>query len=219
MLERGLEDAHKAVEIFEQEESIRGQASAMRILGDAYRELGRYQEAARSLTRGIQLAERTGSVEEIGGCLINLALVEMERGNIDAAIECNRRAAEHFEEIGHPVGRAISYANLAEALATRGDTDEAYEVATQARDLGVQIEAPFVVADAQRALAIVHVDRGEHLTAADLAEKAAEIQLAIGFMAEAAASLELAVTALEEAGAREKALELRSRAQSLIEKL
>jgi adenylate cyclase len=216
-LEQGLADANAAVEIFEEEGSIRGQTSAMRILGDAYRELGRYEEAARALTRGIQLAERTGSVEEIGGCLINLARVEMERDNIDEAIECNRRAAERFEEIGHPVGRAISYANLAEFLATRGDMDEAYQIATKARDIGTEIEAPFVVADAQRALALVHIDRGEHGKAAELAEEAAEIQLEIGFAAEAVASLELASSALQEAGERERALELRSRAQSITE--
>ena len=216
-LEQGLTDANAAIEIFERERSIRGQTSAMRILGDAYRELGRYEEAAAALTRGIGLAEQTGSVEEIGGCLINLARVEMERGNVSEAIECNRRAAERFEEIGHPVGTAISYANLAEFLATRGDMDEAYEVATKARDIGVEIEAPFVVADAQRALALVHVDRDEHAKAAELAEKAAEIQLEIGFAAEAAASLELASAALEEAGERERALELRSRAQSISE--
>jgi class 3 adenylate cyclase/tetratricopeptide (TPR) repeat protein len=216
-LEQGLADAIAAVEIFEQEGSLRGQTSAMRILGDAFRELGRYEEAAAALTRGIGLAEQTGSVEEIGGCLINLALVEMKRDNVDEAIECNRRAAERFEEIGHPVGRAISYANLAEFLATKGDMDEAYEVATKARDIGLEIEAPFVVADAQRALALVHIDRGEHIKAADLAEKAAELQLEIGFAAEAAASLELASAASEEAGQKERALELRSRALSITE--
>ena len=38
-----------------------------------------------------RLSERIGHVEEAAGCLVNLALVELALGELDAAIDCNRR--------------------------------------------------------------------------------------------------------------------------------
>jgi len=215
-LEPGLEHCKAAVEIFEQEGSIRGETSAMRILGDAYRELGRYDEAAQALAKGIELAERTGSLEEIGGCLINLGRVEMERGDLVRAIACDRGATEQFEAIRHPMGRAVSYGNLAEKLLLHGDAEEAYSFAVKAKELGSEIDAPFVVADANRTLARVHIDRGEFEKGASLAEEGARIHQEIGFDEEAATSFSLAADALEKAGRKERAPELRSRAQSLV---
>jgi adenylate cyclase len=214
-LEQGLADAIAAEEIFEQEGSIRGQTSAMRILGDAYRELGRYEEAVQALTRGIQLAERTGSIEEIGGCLINLGLVEMDRSNLAEGILCDRRAAEQFESIGHPMGRAVAYGNLAEKLMLQGDPEGAYAIATKAKELGLANDAPFVVADANRTLARIHIRRGEFEKGAELAQEGAVIHQEIGFTEHAVTSFELAAAALEQAGRTERALELRSRALRL----
>ena len=93
--------------------------------GDAYRALGRFDESAAALRRGLELAERIGSVEEIGGCLINLGLAELERGAHAEAIAYNRRAVEEFERIGHGSGRAIAYSNLGWALTQAGEYEEA----------------------------------------------------------------------------------------------
>ena len=61
----------------------------------------------------------------LGSCLINLGLTEVERGAYAEAIECNRRAIDEFERIGHASGRAIGHSNLAWALAQAGRYEEA----------------------------------------------------------------------------------------------
>ena len=76
----------------------------------------------RALRRGLELAERVGSAEEIGGCLINLGWAEYQRGELAVAIEHDRRAIEEFERIGHGSGRARGYANLADKLARQASS-------------------------------------------------------------------------------------------------
>jgi len=52
----------RALEIFEHEETIRGLATALRVVGGIYKDLDRLDEAATSLRRGLEMAERVGAV-------------------------------------------------------------------------------------------------------------------------------------------------------------
>jgi len=99
-----IEYTHGAEAVFSAGDDARGLARTMRIRGEAEARSGRLDDAAATLRRGLELAERTGSVEEIGGCLINLGIVEFERGELDEAIACDLRAIEEFERVGHGSG-------------------------------------------------------------------------------------------------------------------
>ena len=90
-LDDALEHAVTAEEIFEERADQRGLASAMRILGHIHVNSGRLDESVTALRRGLELAERVGSVEEVGGCLINIGLVEERREAFTEAIACDRR--------------------------------------------------------------------------------------------------------------------------------
>jgi tetratricopeptide (TPR) repeat protein len=97
MHDAALEHALAPERIFSERDDPRGLASTLRIIGDAHRDAGRPDEAAQALRRGLALAERVGSAEEIGACLINLGLAEKEHGELAAAVACDRRAIEEFE--------------------------------------------------------------------------------------------------------------------------
>ena len=103
----------------------------MRLLGDLHRYRGELDEAARVLRNGFDLSVRTGNIEEIGGCLINLALVEFEREDVEESIACSRRAIAEFERIGHTAGLALGYGGLSSGP-TNGELSEALEHATRA---------------------------------------------------------------------------------------
>jgi predicted ATPase/class 3 adenylate cyclase len=112
-LDEALQHALSARRIFEAHEDLPGLSTVLRIVGDIHEYRGNHDEAAEVLRQGLTLARRIGNSEEIGGCLINLGLVELRRGALEEAIACDRHAAEEFERTGHAAGRATAYGNLA----------------------------------------------------------------------------------------------------------
>ncbi len=168
LLEDALGHGLEARRSFEASGDLRRLSSAQRVLGGVYEDLGRLDDAAAVLRDGLALSERIGHVEEAAGCLVNLALVELARGEIDAAIDCNRRAISELARIGHPA-LATANANLAEALLARGDVDEVREYCDRAITIAMKSGDMLTVADAGLTSAI-----------ADLAVRANEAGTRVG---------------------------------------
>jgi len=212
-VEHGLE----AQRIFEQYEDLPGLATAMRFIGSAYYRTQRLDDGAATLRRGLHLAERVGNAEEIAGCLINLGLVELQRGNLNEAIACDHRAIAEFERIGHSTGRATAYANLAEKLVHRGDYAEAARYCDQALAIAHAIDHTLTIADAHRTIALICLRRGDLGRAASEAQLAADLLLGMRATSSAARAFIVAAEATEKAGDSQRAAELRARAHSLSE--
>jgi adenylate cyclase len=206
----------EARDIFEEHDDPRGLTTTMRILGDAYRQLGQLDEAAEALTRGLELAQRIGSVEEIGGCLINLGIVNMHRKRLTEATASLRRAIEEFERVGHASGRALGYATLAETLVHCGELDEALENCHKALEVASAIKHPLATADAVQTMAMIRLRQGDFDEAAAKAEEAASLFLEVGAAPLASDALGIAAEAWTKAGERERAEETSARARSLV---
>jgi adenylate cyclase len=197
-----LEDRERALEAGEQAEALlrslgdqRWLATAVRIVGEALANRGRLDEAADRLREGVELSERIGTVEELGGALVNLGLVELARGEVAAGIECDRRAVELFERVGHASGRAIAYGNLAEKLLAADELEEALAAADQALQFAAAIGHEGTIADAGRTRALVLERLGRHFEAAQAADAAAEAFGRIGAADAAAETRDLAASA------------------------
>jgi adenylate cyclase len=201
---------------FEADPDLRALSSTSRLLGDIYTTLGRPAEAVETLERGLELAERVGNVEEIGGCLINLGLAQLALGAFSEAIACNERAIAEFERIGHGSGRALGYSNLAWVLANRGDYDEAERYCERAIELSRSIGHLLVTAETTDTMAFIRLRKGSPDEAAMRAEEAARLFLELGASPKAAQSLDLAASAWEAAGDEARASETRSRARALV---
>jgi tetratricopeptide (TPR) repeat protein len=161
------------------------------------------------------VAERVGSVEEIGGCLINLGWAEYQRGQLADAIAHDRRAVEEFERIGHGSGRARGYANLADKLAQAGEFEEALSWSEKALELSRSIGHSITIADVYDTIAFIRLQNGDFPSAAARAEEAASLYLEIGAGPQAAKSLAIAADAWEQQGEEERARDARARARSL----
>src|SRR5205085_4586484 len=162
-------------DVFAAADDARGLARTMRIRGDAEARAGRLEAAAATLRAGLELAERTGNVEEVGGCLINLGIVEFERGELDNAIDYDLQAIEEFERVGHGSGRTTGYANVAHKLAHAGRVDEAELWCTRALDLAERIGHGVSRADATDTLAAIYLRQDRFAEAGKRAEEAASL--------------------------------------------
>ena len=194
---------------------LRGLATTLRVVGDAHRELGRLDEAAATLREGLAVAERIGNVEDIGGCLINLAIVERWRGAYDDAAMIALRAIDEFERIGHASGRVTIYVNMAEIQMMREDYEEARRFAAKALDLAREIGHSLAIAATLETMTEIDLRTGDFAAAAARAEEAAAKSLEIGAVARAAHCMELAAEAWSKLGDEERAEASAARARSL----
>jgi tetratricopeptide (TPR) repeat protein len=211
--EAALAHALDARAIFEEREDVRGLATATRVVGGVYYRLRRLDEARDVLRRGLALAERVGSVEEIGFNLINLGMVELRRGALDEAIACDRRAIEEFERVGRQTSLANAYANLAEKLMHHEDYDEALGMCEKAIEIARGIGYSLWEGDATQTKAAIEL-RLERLAEAEAhAVEAASIFERIGAKPRVAEALTLAAEASAKAGEMERARDYASRAR------
>jgi tetratricopeptide (TPR) repeat protein len=190
-------DGRNAERIFEAHEHLHGLATCLRGLGNAYTAAGELEVAESVLRKGLQLAERIGNAEDIGGALTNLGLVLSERGAIEEAIQCDRRAIEEFERIGHGSGRSTAYTNLAEKLVIQGAYAEALIYCDRALRLAEAIGNLVVVADARATRATILTKTGADGDAATEFARAAELFQNLGAPHRAAAASDQAAAALE----------------------
>jgi class 3 adenylate cyclase/tetratricopeptide (TPR) repeat protein len=219
-LEGHFEDAVRhgleASRIFEEHADHSGLTTTKRIVGDAYRKLERFDDAAEALVGGLELAERIGNVEEIGGCLINLGILNMQREMLAEATSSLRRAIDEFERIGHGAGRALGYATLAETLVHSGELDDALHYSEKALAVAKAINHPLATADAIQTIASIRLRQGDFDGAVAKAEEAASLFLDVGAAPLAADALAIAAEAWEKAGERERAEETSTRSRSLL---
>jgi class 3 adenylate cyclase/tetratricopeptide (TPR) repeat protein len=166
------EHVDQAIDNLERAGDLTGLCTALRLLGSLQESTGLLDEAAGTLERGLDLAERTGLVEEIGGCLINLGLVNGARDDHRAAADCYARAAVTFERTDNRAGVAVAWGNRAYELFMLGDTDEARALGARAVRLAEAVGNHFFAADVHHTLGLIAESVGDRATALSEAQAA-----------------------------------------------
>ena len=145
----------EALENLEGAGDLAGLCTALRLEGALHERTGDLDAAAATLERGLELAERAGLAEEVGGCLINLGLVHGARGDHRAASECYSRAATTFEQTGHRAGQAMAYGNRAYELLALGEPGPAEELARRGLELADEVGNHMTAADIHHTLGLI----------------------------------------------------------------
>ena len=175
-----LSHAREAERIFTATADPRGLALTYRVLGGLLGQAGQGEEAVAVLQRGLAYAERTGSSEELAGCLLNLGYAEMTCGRVAEGAAYDERAVALFAQAGNLNGQATAHANLAEKLVLLGRLDEGVEHVDRALVLTEHTGAQITAADALRTLALARLQQGRVAEARQVATDSARRFTACG---------------------------------------
>ena len=129
--------ARRALDIFEPLEGGEDLALAATVLGSAQRYLGELAEARRSFQTVLDLRAAAGDRARLAMAINNMALVELDDGNLDRARELLEQNLVIKRQLGEPLSVAIGLINLAEVLIRVGRWQAADGAIAEAARLAV----------------------------------------------------------------------------------
>jgi predicted ATPase/DNA-binding CsgD family transcriptional regulator/DNA-binding XRE family transcriptional regulator len=129
--------ARRALSIFEPLEGGEDLAFAATVLGSAQRYLGELAEARRSFQTALDLRAASGDRARLAMAINNMALVELDDGNLDRARELLEQNLVIKRQLGDPHSVAIGLINLAEVLIRAGRWQTAHASIAEAAELAV----------------------------------------------------------------------------------
>ncbi|MER8101076.1 BTAD domain-containing putative transcriptional regulator [Kitasatospora sp. NPDC094016] len=132
------------------------------VLGLAYQELGRLDDAAAQLRSCICCAGVTGDLDRESAARSRLADVLRLLGRLDEAVQQAERALDLAEEGGRQRERALAHLVLAHAMTARSDHHAARHQEAKARLLLSRLSAPEAAAVTSMLAALATADRIPH---------------------------------------------------------
>ena len=129
--------ARRALNIFEPLDPGEDLALAATVLGSAQRYLGELAEARRNFQTVLDLRAAAGDRARLAMAINNMALVELDDGNLDGAMELLEQNLVIKRQLGEPLSVAIGLINLAEVLIRVGRWQAARAAVAEAVQLAV----------------------------------------------------------------------------------
>jgi non-specific serine/threonine protein kinase len=129
--------ARRALGVFEALDGGEDLALAATVLGSAQRYLGERAEARRSLQTALDLRAAAGDRARLAMAINNMALVELDDGNLDRARELLEQNLVIKRQLGEPRSIAIGLINLTEVLTRAGRWQAAQASLAEAAELAV----------------------------------------------------------------------------------
>lgn len=129
--------AKRALGIFEPLEPSDDLALAATVLGSAQRCLGERGDARRSFQTAFDVRVAAGDRARLALAINNIALIELDDGNLDRARELFEQNLVIKRQLGEPRSIAIGLINLAEVLTRDGRWQAAKQVIAEAAGLAV----------------------------------------------------------------------------------
>jgi tetratricopeptide (TPR) repeat protein len=148
------------------------QAGALRRLGAAYRQLGRFEPAADHLRQALALCQQASDLIGEARARTNLGIVEERCGRYGPAAGYHTRALQQYRQAGDPVGEARALTNLGTVWLRQGRYQTATRHTEQALALFRQVGDPAGEAQTLANLGTIELHQGRHQSAARHAEQA-----------------------------------------------
>lgn len=137
-------------------------------LGQAYRGMGRYQNALPTLQRVEALSQTT---EELAAAYNWLGLIYADLNDLDRAELYDQRALKAWRELGNKSNEATALNNLAGVASSRGDLERALQLYHESLSMTPKAEQSATLGN----IAVIHNQRKEYKQAIKLLRQAIEI--------------------------------------------
>ncbi|SCF14874.1 Tetratricopeptide repeat-containing protein [Micromonospora matsumotoense] len=152
-----------------------GEARTLYHLGDAYRQLGHYEQARRLYQQALAICDRIGSLRGQSLNHVGLAGLGLDTGQPETALAQTRMALDLHNRVTDESIRCDALTISAEAQLRRGRHHEALAEATLARAVGDELADPVRTARALAVLAEALSATGDHESAASRGREALDI--------------------------------------------
>jgi tetratricopeptide (TPR) repeat protein len=167
-----LERMAAAQAILEQTEDRRGEAIALKGLGDLHRYLNNFAEVPTFYDRALAMNRALGNRRGEAGCLNNMGEFERERGHYSAALNHYEQTLGISQAIGDRQHEAIALHNLALTYLALGSYEAAQHTLGQALPIYRSIEYDLGLAEALTVQAEIHTNLNQFEAARDSVQQA-----------------------------------------------
>lgn len=164
---------------------------AVNLSGAAYFELGELEDARRDFSRALELGREDADDLLVARATNNLGLIENIRGMYDAALALYQLAVPSYQRLGHALGLAESYHNMAISFRDSDQLERADECERRAAEFAREAGNPRLATMARVGRAELSFRRGDAELAAAEARAAARQFAAIGDPTQEADALRL----------------------------
>ncbi len=161
-------------------------SEVLRNLGDAYRHVGRWQDATRCYQKSLQISENIGDVLGKATTSNNLALVMVGHGELDFATELFTYSSEQFCHVGSLLGLAITGCRQGDVLMLQGKPRDALHLLRASITSLENLNARSVLPEALRLAAEALLLLGEIDDADSFARRSLVIAVDMGMTGEEA---------------------------------
>jgi tetratricopeptide (TPR) repeat protein len=166
---------HAALDATRRLPDRRGQATAHRLLGGAYRLLGRYDDACMHLHEAFGLFEQLGDITGQARSRHNLALVSERQGRYQEALEYAEQSHKWYRAAGHRAGEANVLNLVGWIHAQLGDYEQTITSCEQALGIHREIGDYHGEAATLDSLGYAHHHLGNHTEATTCYQHAVDL--------------------------------------------
>jgi tetratricopeptide (TPR) repeat protein len=161
-------------ELPENADSRKERARIYNNLGSIYLNWNDYPEAIEHFEKSLIIRRENGDTHGTAILYNNLGVVYERQGNYDRAFEYHRQSFQIEKGIGDIYGLAISHANLGLILCRKGDYPQALHHLGEAVRICGNIECEWLLPEAYRVMAEVHLALGETREALEFGQASLE---------------------------------------------
>lgn len=179
-----LDDAERnyriSANLFDELGRARGAADSHMNLGLVQAARKQFSEARSSIEAALRSFRSLEDSIQCARCLVNLAAVELEAGNLDAAERAAHESLEESERCGDPSSRALAVHMLGETAFRQGRLETSFGQLRLGLNLHRSLRNPLGVERGLQALSRLAAELERPLEAAQLVGRAAAVRESIG---------------------------------------
>lgn len=166
--ERGMVSLERCYALFDEIDSVWGQAFALTKMGLAADGLREYEQAMGYHRRACEIFQSTGDEAGRGYALSRMSLGAYLMGDYDQAFELGASGYEAFSEIGHRWGRCVSFIRLGFAEIGRENYQEAIDKLCSAIQVALENDLVPLTLNSFLGIGCVLAQQGENQRAEEL---------------------------------------------------